>query len=371
MPQVRITDFPGYGPDAASLRKSRQDYAKLALNADFSVGGIRAVRAPEYISRMNGIEFTRHENEWISGGRNYLSWRIDDIAQLFFNQDGRWLRRALGETVPLFFPRPDKASVQSMSSSPRDGDNSSGENYRFSYVLTWIREAGGLIEESGPSEPVEIVRGDPGVRVFRPNEVPHGCRAWKVYRISLDHNPTSDYQLVAELSPTQSEYEDVRTNEELSGIIPTIVAGADGEPVVYEAPPDGIQGIAGPFYGMLFAWKGVNLYSSDVGVPSAWPGVWRLRAAGEIHNVCNSGTEPVVMTSAGPQRLLGATPGSLYLSEPLSRIGSLARRACAGLDGRVVYLSKEGWMEVVGTRVKNCSATRWGRNGLGIATRTA
>jgi len=217
------------------------------------------------------------------------------------------------------------------------------EQYKFSYVITWERSVNGQVDESGPSDPLDIVVDTIGANISIPTNPPALAISWNIYRLSQDYDATSEYQLVAKIPVTTNTHYDTATNNDLQSVtLATHYTTDEGDIVVYEKPLSDFDGVFGPVNAMLFAWKKGELYFSEPGNPDAWPVFNHLPAGDTIVSVGRNGSEAVVLTTTGLQRVIGTDPEKLYLSASVTSEGGVSQRASLSYSGGFVYLSDSG-----------------------------
>jgi len=236
------------------------------------------------------------------------------------------------------------------------------DKYRFEYVITWVRDTGGFEDESGPSDPVSAVLVSPGATITRELSPPAGVTKWNIYRISTDYDPTLSFQLVASVDISESSFEDLLDNADLGEAIPTSSTAADGTPVIVEPPELLFEGMAGPFYGTLFAWKGSRLYLSDPGKPDSWPVYYQKEAGAEIIDVVGNGSELAVITKKGVQRGVGIDPLTFYLAPGFGGEGGIRRQLTQETDFGAFYMSRNGINLIRGSSSTLVSEAKMGRD---------
>lgn len=235
-----------------------------------------------------------------------------------------------------------------------------GGDSLFAYVVTWERVVGTQIDESGPSDPVQVGLWSPGVEISRPAAPPTGVVAWNIYRISLAQDPTVAFQLVARLDIGTASYSDTTQNAALGAAITTSYTNPQGAEIIYQPPVAVFDGMAGPHYGMMFGWKGSTLYWSVPGAPDAWPEWYSLEAFGTIQNCASDGAELFVFTTKGVQRGVGTDGDSFFLAQTLTGEGCVGYNLVDTSDSGMCYMSKTGIVALTGSGMNNIS-----RNPLG------
>ena len=114
---------------------------------------------------------------------------------------------------------------------------------------------------------------------------------------------------------------------------------ADSGALVTAGIPDAqFEGMAGPFNGFYVGWNGIDLYMSEPGNPSWWPGAYVVQANYKIVGISQVGGNIAVVTEGGVQFGYGVSPEAFALSQAVFGIGGMSRKAIS----RNVYLSHNG-----------------------------
>lgn len=214
------------------------------------------------------------------------------------------------------------------------------ENYQYKYVIVWVRNINGWITESTPSELYSVSQSSEGVLISRSDDEvpPQYVTHWKIYRISIGKDPTTTFQLVAELPISESRYLDVLDSVELGEALQSSYRADSGALVTAGIPDAQFEGMAGPFNGFYVGWNGIDLYMSEPGNPSWWPGAYVVQANYKIVGISQVGGNIAVVTEGGVQFGYGVSPEAFALSQAVFGIGGMSRRAIS----RNVYLSHNG-----------------------------
>lgn len=237
-----------------------------------------------------------------------------------------------------------------------------GRQYRFNYIITWVRLVGAYEDESGPSNPKVLRVPTLGVKVERPLVPPANVTAWRIYRIDTEFDPTTTFQLVAEVPIATTSYIDAAPNADLGDEISSSFTTEDGTEVNFEPPEDDLEGMVGPHQGMLFAWKGSDLYYTEPGLPDAWPAFNKLTLNGRIVGAEVSGSELLVFLKNGVQRIVGNSPQKLLATRVITQEGAVARKAILTFDSGTVYLSESGLNLVSGSVVRSLTDSLLGED---------
>lgn len=212
--------------------------------------------------------------------------------------------------------------------------------YKYRYVIVWIRSIDGWISESVPSELLVVDQVAEGVKIIMPDDVqfPEGVTGWRIYRISLGFDPTTTFQLVTEQGRATREYIDYKDNIELGEALQSSYRADNGALVSAGIPDAQFEGMAGPFNGFYVGWNGIDLYLSQPGNPSWWPGAYVVQANHKIVGISQAGGNIAIVTEGGVQFGYGVSPDAFALSQAIFGIGGVGRKAIS----RNVYLSHNG-----------------------------
>jgi hypothetical protein len=214
------------------------------------------------------------------------------------------------------------------------------DGYQYKYVIVWVRNINGWITESTPSEIFSVSQSSEGTLVSRRDEdtPPQNATHWRIYRLSIGRDPTTTFQLVKELAVAETRYTDVLDNVELGEALQSSYRADNGALVSAGIPDVQFDGMAGPFNGFYVGWSGNDLYLSEPGNPSWWPGAFVVQANYKITGISQVGGNIAVVTEGGVQFGYGVSPDAFALSQAVFGIGGVNRRAIS----RNVYLSHNG-----------------------------
>ena len=214
------------------------------------------------------------------------------------------------------------------------------EGFQYKYVIVWVRNINGWITESTPSEIYSASQSSEGVKISLNNDLrpPTYTTHWKIYRISIGRDPTTTFQLVAELAIDTTNFIDDKDSVELGEALQSTYRSDSGALVTAGIPDAQFEGMAGPFNGFYVGWNGIDLYLSEPGNPSWWPGAYVVQANHNIVGISQVGGNIAVVTDGGVQFGYGVSPGAFALSQAVFGIGGMSRKAIS----RNVYLSHNG-----------------------------
>lgn len=230
----------------------------------------------------------------------------------------------------------------------------------LSYQITYERVAASgndkladWVEESGPSNAVEVAGLGARNRIKMPFpkkgdvSLDSSITHWRIYRKSQggdDVAGTSEYQLVERVEVSETEYFDVVPTGSLGQAMDTqFLSGTI--PFQYGAMPEDIEGISSEFHdGMLFAWKGNQLFWTDRFYPSGFSETFQADMPRQIVAV-----EPIrggiaVLTTDGVYRGVTSGPANFDFSLSPSEDGAVQgnSRSVIQTSSGVVYLSDSG-----------------------------
>jgi len=223
-------------------------------------------------------------------------------------------------------------------------ETTEGTKIEYQYVIVWVRDVGGWVQESVPSPIAPARQAAEGVKITLTQVAPAGVQSWRIYRISTGIDPTTTFQLVTELPVGTTEYIDVLDNIELTSVLASSYRTANGAIVTAGVPDAEFTGMAGPFNGFYVGWIGRDFYMSEPGNPSWWPGAFVVEANADIVGVTEVGNNLAVVTADGVQFGYGTTPESFTLAQARFGVGASHRTAInreyyLGYDG--IYLIQE------------------------------
>lgn len=190
MAQPSQVKFLGLAPN----RTAFEGQAFRAENVDLSGGGLKPVKAPEFIESGHSGEFTKYKGVWISGGSNYLTADIGGLDSVVYkNAGGDWkVRIQGGADTDLWVPAPTGFSVDNaefaIPSTPRLTNLGTGNipAETYEYFVTWaIKDGDEIIRESDTSGASIITISTPSkVQITRPSldGTPEDGAVWRVYR---------------------------------------------------------------------------------------------------------------------------------------------------------------------------------------------
>lgn len=265
--------------------------------------------------------------------------------QVFRRLVGGTYARAVGETTMAQANIYDTIDDSYLGESLYpESDEATARDYR--YVLVWVRDIAGVEQESVPSAIAAIHQSSDGVIITLNSTAPEGVTGWRIYRISLGFDPTTTFQLVADLDLATTEYLDYKESVELGDALQSSYRADNGALVTAGVPDGQFTGMAGPFNGFYVGWIGRDLYLSQPGNPSWWPGAFVVEANHDITAVTQVGGNLAVVTTGGVQFGYGVSPDAFALSQSVFGQGSANAKGAAknfymGYDG-IYSVSEQG-----------------------------
>jgi hypothetical protein len=209
-----------------------------------------------------------------------------------------------------------------------------------------VRNVGGHIDESGPSEVTDAAPVAEGqtATVTIPAWTGLGTddyvTHWRLYRLS---NATGAWQLVAEIAWGTGEYVDSVADEDLGNTCPSYYTSDQGNEIIWDLPLKNLEGITQePISGLIFGWMGGRLYWNEPGYPDAWIDFYSMNFPAAIKNCVPFGEALGVLTATGPFRVSGDNPETLQQSPPLGNEPAMSVLGCCKSDRGILYLSDSG-----------------------------
>jgi hypothetical protein len=318
--------------------------AVTAENVDISGQKIMPIRGTLMQSAVFGSpdSIVKFGGAWYWGlGRYYLRWPIGESDLLIYLDDAGAPYKRVGSSVATL--------GQTRPAAPTLADAAVSGNVtgKVQYLITWTRNVGGHVDESGVSAlSVELTVAASQVTVTRPSGYDAFVTHWNIYRISSN---TGEFQFVATVAIATATYTDNVADIDLSASPTTWYTSNQGNEILWDEPQVSFDGLASDIHGgMLFAWRGNTLYWSEPGYPDAWPSFFSMNFPATIKAVIPFAGFVSVLTAIGPFRVDGTNPELLQQTEALGREPATgpAVRTSAG----VVYLSDSGLVNFDGNR---------------------
>lgn len=212
------------------------------------------------------------------------------------------------------------------------------------YVFTYVDELG---EESAPS-PASVmlsVRPDMDVAVdFLTHAQPDNRAAVakrRLYR-TVTSSSSTEYQFVADVPMSQSQFIDALTDMEVGETMPS--AG-------WDPPPDGLAGLVAVPGGFMAAYKEKTVYFSETAAPHAWPIKYAVSCDSLIRGLAVVGNGIYVLTDEYPELITTSGPASAERAIVPFAQSCTGARTIQTSSGGVLYASPDGICQMVGMLV--------------------
>lgn len=310
-------------------------YARTAQNVDLTSGKIKAVLDKLLIesdsNHYNSLAY--HNSAWEKGNDRYFCpWKVDTLELLFYLDAGVLYKKVGASTAKVGQTRPEAPITATQGAGDLSGE--------YIYVITTTRNVGGDIDESGPSPlstPLTVATNS--ILVTRPTITDPDVTTWTIYRLS---QAGGEYLLVAEVAIAETTYLDNVVEADLGMAIPTWYTSDQGNDILFDIPPTGIDGLAPePLSGMLFFWIGPTLYWTEPGYHDAAPAFYSLNFPANIKYAIPYFSVLSVLTDIGPFRVEGTHPELLQQSTLLGNHPCISPTACKTQAG-LMYLADAG-----------------------------
>lgn len=220
-----------------------------------------------------------------------------------------------------------------------------GYNSTRTYVYTWVTDLG---EESAPSDPVNIdVSPVQNVDLVLPVDRPYSwVETKRVYRSVTDSSGQTALRLCSFSGTTDLPYDssnvsDVLLDEELE--LDTLVTEG------FDPPPSDLDCLVAVPGGFLAGASGRTIYFSEPYLPYAWPYSSSIDA--DIVAMATADNTVVIATTRYPYIATGLTPDGMATAKLPHPMAGTSKKGILAWQGRVLYTSPDGLVEVVGGAV--------------------
>lgn len=223
-------------------------------------------------------------------------------------------------------------------------DGTAGEDIvrSSSYVYTLVGKwEDGSVVESAPSYPTAVFEVHSGITP-KLTEFADASAAgaytthYRIYRLNSG-NAGAEYQYVDEISVQESEYHDVKTDDDLGEVLPT---------TGWTSPKDGLSGLTATSHGLVFGFKGNTIYPSEVFIPYAFPSSYSLTTESDIVGLGYTGSLVVALTRTVPYLLIGQSPETLSLKRLGYQQPCVSQRSIVNIPGGIVYAATDGLFRI-------------------------
>jgi hypothetical protein len=215
------------------------------------------------------------------------------------------------------------------------------------YTWTWIREIDGMIMESAPAEPSQLVNVCPLSDVVRltfpgsghyptlPTSEGHFATGVRIYR-----SAGGSFLFVAELGLDEFSTGSASGSPFTSDALPSEMLG-ESMPLTME-PPEGLHGIVNLPNGVIAGFHDRDVYFCDPYRPYSWPEAYRLTVDYPIVGLGALDTTLVVLTKGHPYFIQGAHPDSMVMVRSPVEQSCVSKQSIVSLGGSVFYASPDG-----------------------------
>lgn len=221
-----------------------------------------------------------------------------------------------------------------------ENESSVGRSSSYCYTLVRSLADGVIQQESAPTPPSEVVDLDDGDGCMISGfEIP-GAADMRVTHIRLYRTvsglKSSEFRLLVELDAGTKEYMDTAHDKDVTGEVLSTS--------MWDAIPDGAQGLIKTDNGLYAAFIGNELLVSEPFIPYAFPAAYRLTVEDPIVALGHVDGTIIVLTRGRPYLAAGSAPESLQLIHLPIEQACVSARSVASLPGGVVYASPDGLM---------------------------
>jgi hypothetical protein len=354
MPDFVISEFGGLNTKKEDPANGIVLPTKVAKNVDLRNGIIKPFKLDKAVESGHSGEVTTYGTEILSGKENYVSMVINGFDILIYKDSGKWkraVRKQVSATstsypiVDLSPPVPESLTVEALPNDPtkvKAESASDGWFYEMGYVITFVRDSDGYMDESAPSDIISAQNEQLAFRIKRPSSSGQDIIAWRIYRISTGYRATSSFQKVAEVPIGQDYYDDYLLGSELDGTFSGIFTD-DGATVLRQPAPVQFDGMCPiPYYGQLVAWKDEVVYISEPNEPSSYPAQFQVRCNDTVLSVQSFQGDLYAFTAQGIQRILGDNPITMAILPQYIGYRAMGRRATISTEAGLFYAYKTG-----------------------------
>lgn len=234
------------------------------------------------------------------------------------------------------------------------------------YTWTWIREVDGLVMESAPAEPSQMVGVCPlsdVVRLTFPGvgsqpTVPAGD-GYDVTGVRIYRSAGGTFLFVAELGLDEFSQWGAGDGDDgspfTSDALPSELLG-EQIPMTME-PPEGLRGIVNLPNGIIAGFQDRDVYFCDPYRPYSWPEAYRLTVHFPIVGLGTLDTTLVVLTEGYPYFIQGAHPDSMVMVRGPVEQSCVSKSSIVTLDSSVLYASPDGLVAVSPGNFSNLTAS--------------
>lgn len=362
--------FSGIAPGVAP-RLLAEQFGQVAENLDFESGRFQPIT--EEGSSVHTLTSTQRRSiyyydnstspmwiEWDEDGVKAVEGPIpgDDQDRLYWTGENyprmgvysglsNWANRA---DYRLGIPAPQAAPSITITGT-LDASVTAEET---SWVYTFVSEFG---EEGPPSLASTIYDFTPTTQTATVNipsynvagDYAFGSPAKKrIYRANVGSNAT-EFQFVAEVLYSVTQYSDSKEATELGEVIPstTWIGPPDDDTTNY---PDGpLQGLTPVANGIFAGFTGKRLCLSEAYLPHAWPVDYRITLENDIVAIGTTANGIVALTDGKPYFVTGVDPSAMSAVQINLEQGCVNANSVVDLGDVVLYAGPDGLCAISGT----------------------
>jgi len=370
MAYFKRTRFSGIAPGVAP-RLLAEQFGQEAENLDFESGEFAPIpiegSTAHVLSNSQRRSIYYYDNstspmwvEWDEDGvkavegpipgdaDDRLYWTGEDYPRMgTYTGLSNWANRA---DYRLGIPAPQAAPSITINGT-LDASVTAEET---AWVYTFVSEFG---EEGPPSEASTIYEFTPSTQTATVNipsynvagDYAFGSPAKKrIYRANVGSNAT-DFQFVAEVLYSVTQYSDSKEATELGEVIPstTWIGPPDDDTTNY---PDGpLQGLTPVANGIFAGFTGKRLCLSEAYLPHAWPVDYRITLENDIVAIGTTANGIVALTDGKPYFVTGVDPSAMSAVQINLEQGCINPRSVVDLGDVVLYAGPDGLCAISGT----------------------
>jgi len=170
----------------------------------------------------------------------------------------------------------------------------------------------------------------------------------RIYRANVGSNAT-DFQFVAEVLYSVTQYSDAKEATELGEVIPstTWIGPPDDDTTNY---PDGpLQGLTPVANGIFAGFTGKRLCLSEAYLPHAWPVDYRITLENDIVAIGTTANGVVALTDGKPYFVTGVDPSAMSAVQINLEQGCVNANSVVDLGDVVLYAGPDGLCAISGT----------------------
>jgi len=355
MPDFVISEFGGINTRKEDPANGVNLPTKIAKNVDLRGGIIKPFRSDLAIKDGVSGELAIYGDDLIHGKENPVVFTINGFEILVYKDGGEWkraVRRPAGRLAEAYTvdslsqATPGSPTVKALPGDPtkvKAEPATEGWFYEMVYAVTFVRDAGGYIDESAPSVFVSARNEQMAFQIVRP--LLSGANSivrWNIYRLSVGYRDTASFQKVAEVSVGLDSYDDYNLGSELAGTYKGLFS-SDGVTVLRQPAPVEFDGICPTLhYGQLVGWKDEMIFVSEPNQPESFPAQYQIPCSERIVSVQSYQGDLYAFTLNGVQRIIGSDPINVTIIPGYIGYRASSRRATVATENGLFYAFRNG-----------------------------